>query len=236
MNFKQTRTIFLREFIAFFCSPGAYILLTLYLLVTGWFFFSTFFLSARADLRDFFNLLPIILSFTIPAITMRLFSEEYRSGSMEILGTLPVTTGDIVVGKSLSSLAFVLCMLLPTFSYPIFISFMGELDWGPVIGGYLGGLFLSAAYVGIGILASSATRNQIVAFIIGAVACLFLSIVNRMLVLIPSGLGHILQKLGTGYHFTNISRGIIDSRDILYFVSLIFLAHYAAWIINREYR
>lgn len=236
MNLKQTRTIFRREFSTFFHTPGAYILLTLYLLITGWFFFSTFFLAARADMRDFFGLMPIILSFTIPAVTMRQFSEEYRSGSMEILGTLPVSTGDIVVGKSLSSLAFVACMLLPTFSYPLFISFLGELDWGPVIGGYLGGIFLSAAYVGIGLLASSATRNQIVAFIIGAVVCLFLSIVNRMLVLIPTGLGQFLQNLGTGYHFTNISRGIIDSRDLLYFACMIFLTHYAAWIINREHR
>ncbi|OQX29574.1 MAG: ABC transporter [Spirochaeta sp. LUC14_002_19_P3] len=236
MKLNQTRTIFRREFSSFLKSPGAYILLTLYLLITGWFFFSTFFLSGRADLRSFFQLMPLILSFTIPAITMRQFSEEYRSGSMEILGTLPVTTGDVIAGKSLSSLLFVGCMLLPTLSYPVFISFLGELDWGPVIGGYLGALFLSAAYIGIGLLASSATNNQIVAFIIGTVICLFLSIIDRMLVLIPSGLGQLLQNLGTGYHFTNISRGIIDSRDIIYFASMIFLSHYAAWIINREHR
>ncbi len=236
MNLKQTRTIFRREFSTFFQSPGSYILITLYLLITGWFFFSTFFLSARADMRDFFSLMPLILSITIPAITMRQFSEEYRSGSMEILGTLPVVTADIVVGKSLASLLSVICMLLPTISYPLFIMTLGDIDWGPVIGGYLGGLFLSATYIGIGLLASSATRNQIVAFIIGAVACLSLSIVHRMLVIIPSSLVQTLQNLGTGYHFTNISRGIIDSRDLIYFASMIFLTHYAAWVINRTAR
>lgn len=236
MNIKQSINIFRREFITFFRSPGAYILITLYLLITGWFFFATFFLADRADMRDFFRLMPIILSFTIPAITMRQFSEEYRSGSMEVLGTLPVSTLDIVIGKSLSSLASVGLMLLPTISYAVFIGFLGDLDTGPVIGGYIGSLLLSAAYIGIGILASTATNNQIVAFIIGSVACLFLSLVDRMLVLIPPSLGNILQNIGTGYHFTNISRGIIDSRDLLYFASMIFLAHYAAWIVNREHR
>ena len=236
MSLHETRTIFRREFTTFFHSPGAYILLILYLLITGWFFFATFFLAGRADLRNFFSMMPFILSLTIPAVTMRQFSEEYRSGSMEILGTLPVSTWDILVGKSLSSLAFVFFMLLPTFSYPLFISTLGELDWGPVIGGYLGGLFLSATYIGIGLVASSFTSNQIVAFIIGAAACFFLSLVDKMLVLIPTGLGQILQNLGTGYHFTNISRGIIDSRDLIYFATMIFLTHYAVWIINREYR
>lgn len=236
MSLRETRTIFRREFSSFFHSPGAYILLTLYLLITGWFFFSTFFLVERADMRNFFSLMPIILSLTIPAVTMRQFSEEYRSGSMEVLGTLPVSTWDILVGKSLSSLVFVFFMLLPTLSYPLFISSLGDLDWGPIIGGYAGGILLSASYIGIGLAASSATSNQIVAFIIGAAACFFLSLVDRMLVLIPPGLGQVLQNLGTGYHFTNISRGIIDSRDIIYFAAMIFLTHYGAWIINREYR
>ena len=236
MSVKSTRLILNREFRNFFSSPAAYIVITLYLLVTGWFFFSTFFLVGRADLRGFFSLLPVILSLTIPAVTMRLFSEEYRSGSYEILGTLPVTTLDIVLGKALSALLFSAFMLLPTLSYPLFLSFLGDLDWGPVIGGYLGALLLSAAYIGLGVLFSSTTRNQIVAFILSASVCLFLSLVDRMLVLIPPGLGRILQSIGSGYHFTNISRGIIDSRDLLYFLSVIFLSLYGAWIVNREYR
>jgi len=236
MSVKSTRLILNREFRNFFSSPAAYIVITLYLLVTGWFFFSTFFLVGRADLRGFFSLLPVILSLTIPAVTMRLFSEEYRSGSYEILGTLPVTTLDIVLGKALSALLFSAFMLLPTLSYPLFLSFLGDLDWGPVIGGYLGALLLSAAYISLGVLFSSTTRNQIVAFILSASVCLFLSLVDRMLVLIPPGLGRILQSIGSGYHFTNISRGIIDSRDLLYFLSVIFLSLYGAWIVNREYR
>jgi ABC-2 type transport system permease protein len=236
MSHRESRTIFRREFTTFFQSPGAYIVITLYLLISGWFFFSTFFLAGRADMRSFFSMMPVIFSFTIPAVTMRQFSEEYRSGSIEILGTLPVSTLDILLGKSLSSLAFVAVMMLPTLSYPLFISTLGDLDWGPVAGGYLGSLLLAAAYIGIGLVASSSTKNQIVAFILAAAVSLFLSLIHNMLVLIPGSLGTVLQALGTGYHFTNISRGVIDSRDLLYFGTVIFLSHFAAWLINREYR
>lgn len=236
MSVKQCRSILSREFLSFFRSPAAYIVLILYLLITGWFFFSTFFLAGRADVRDFFGLMPIIFSFTIPAVTMRQFAEEYRSGSIEILGTLPVSNWDIVIGKSLSSLLFVCIMLLPTLSYPVFISQLGVLDWGPVAGGYIGAILMAAGYIGIGLVASSGTHNQIVAFILGTVICLFLSLVDRMLVIIPTGLGKVLQHLGTGYHFSNISRGIIDSRDLVYFGILISMTHYATWIMNREKR
>lgn len=235
---SRTRTgvIFAREFRNFFSSPGAYIVIALYLLITGWFFFSTFFLYQRADLRNFFSNMPVVLALTIPAVTMRLFSEEYRSGSYEILGTLPVSTLNIILGKALSCLAFTAIMLLPTLTYPLFISFLGDLDWGPVAGGYLGALLLSASYIAIGIFFSSTTRNQIVAFILSAAVCLFLSLIDSMLAVIPAGIGGVLQAIGSGYHFDNISRGVIDSRDILYFLSLTYLALHAAWIVNKEYR
>ncbi len=233
---KNTRFIYARELKTYFTSPTGYLVIALFLIITGWFFFSSFFLFEKADLRGFFNLLPIIFAFTIPAVTMRLFSEEYRSGSFEIIGTMPVTSLDIVAGKSLAALVFVALMLLPTISYPIFISFIGDLDWGPVIGGYTGAILLAGTYVGIGVLASSCTRNQIVAFIISAAVCLFMSLIDRMLILIPTGLGKILQAISSGYHFSNISRGILDSRDLLYFISLIFLSLFAAWIVNKDYR
>ena len=236
MNIRSTGTIFSREFKNFFTSPTGYLVIGLFLIIAGWFFFSSFFLYERADMRGFFGLLPIILAFTIPAVTMRLFSEEYRSGSFEIIGTMPVTTLDIVTGKILAALGFVIVMILPTLSYAFFISSVGELDWGPVIGGYIGTILLAASYVSIGVLTSSFTRNQIVAFIISAAVCLFLSLVDKMLVLIPSGLGNILQAVSTGYHFTNISRGILDSRDLIYFLSVIFLSIQAAWIVNRDHR
>ena len=234
MKAQSTGTIMKRELRSYFISPIAYIVITIYLAITGWFFFSTFFLAGRADMRSFFSLMPIIFSFTIPAITMRLFSEEYSTGSYEMLKTQPLTTADIVGGKFLSSVLFILIMLVPTLVYAVTISLLGSLDWGPVIGGYLGAIFLAGTYSAVGILASSLTRNQIVAFILSAAVCMFLSLINQLAWVIPPALGNILSNIGTAYHFSNISRGIIDSRDLLYFISVIFLALYGSWLLNQE--
>ena len=175
---KQILIIAAKEYKDYFISPIAYIVIFMFLIITGWFFFSTFFIFDRADLRDFFSLLPIIFSFIIPAITMRLFSEEQNIGSYEILLTMPVSFSDIAIGKFLAATLFTVSMLVPTLSYPIFISFIGELDPGPVIGGYIGTIFLAAAYCSIGLFASCLTRNQIVAFIIGCLLCFTLTILD----------------------------------------------------------
>lgn len=222
------RQIFKREFKAYFLTPVGYIVIGIFLLVSGWFFFSGFFLSGRADLRYFFSLLPVILSFAVPAVTMRLFSEEFRSGSYEILLTLPIGPIAVLLGKFLASLAFICLMILPTLSYPLFITFLGELDWGPVAGGYIGTVFLSASYCAIGLFASSLTRNQIVAFISAAVVCFLLTILDGMLFFIPPALVRLFQFVSSAYHFQNISRGVLDSRDLLYFASVCFLALLAA--------
>ncbi|MCF6335518.1 MAG: ABC transporter permease subunit, partial [Spirochaetales bacterium] len=202
--------------------------------LTGWFFFSTFFLSGRADLRDFFNLLPMVFSFIIPALTMRLFSEEYRSGSFEIAATLPVSLPDIIAGKFLATLFFTLIMLLPTMLYPVFISVLGDLDPGPVIGGYLGTILLASAFSSIGILASSLTKNQIVAFILSAAGCFFLTIISSILVFIPAFLSPLFQYTGVVFHFNNIAKGIIDSRDLIYFISVTLIGLYSTYIVVRE--
>ncbi|HEC61507.1 MAG TPA: ABC transporter, partial [bacterium] len=186
MSWKYLKIIFKRELKSFFTSPIAYIVITLYLVVTGWFFFSTFFLAGRADMRDFFSLLPFILSFTVPAVTMRLFAEEYRSGSYEILATLPVRETEILLGKYFAALAFVGIMILPTLTYPVFISFTGELDWGPVAGGYIGALLLAAGFSAIGLFASSLTKNQVIAFVISVAICFFLTIADNFLILLPT--------------------------------------------------
>ena len=161
----QVAHIFKKEFGTYFVSPIAYIVISIFLVVTGWFFFSTFFLFNQASLRNFFSLLPITFAFVVPAVTMRLFSEELNVGSYETLLTLPVTDGDVILGKFTASVAFVAAMLVPTVAYPIFVSFLGQLDWGPVVGGYVGALFLGASFSAIGLFVSSLTRNQIIAFI-----------------------------------------------------------------------
>jgi len=233
-NLKHYKTIFKKEFTSYFVTPIAYIVISIFLIVTGWFFFSTFFLYKQAELRNFFSLLPITFSFVIPAITMRLFSEERNMGSYEILLTMPVSLLDVITGKFLAALTMTGLMLVPTFSYPIFITFLGDLDWGPVIGGYLGAILLGAVYSAIGLFASSLSKNQIVSFIIGMIICFFLTLIDKMLFFIPENILPFFQYLGADYHFQNISRGIIDSRDILYFLSITFIALYATNLSMQE--
>lgn len=231
---KQAVHIFKKEFRTYFVSPIAYIVISIFLLVTGWFFFTTFFLYNQANLRNFFSLLPIIFSFVVPAVTMRLFSEELNVGSYEILLTMPVTFLDVVVGKFLSAVAFIAVMIAPTLSYPITVSFLGELDWGPVAGGYLGAVLLGASFSAIGLFASSLTRNQIIAFIISMAICFSLVLVDKMLFFLPQTLLGILSYLGADAHFQNISKGIIDSRDALYFLSVCFVGLYGAHLVMQE--
>lgn len=220
MNFKQPLTIMRKELSGYFTTPIAYIVITVFLVITGWFFFSTFFLYNQAELRGFFQLLPLVLSFVVPAVTMRLFSEEKHSGSFEILMTLPVSASDVVLGKLLAGAAFVALMLAPTLSYAVSAALVGSLDPGPVIGGYLGALLLGLAFSAAGVFASSLTRNQIVAFIVGLVICLTLTLIDKFLFFLPAPLQSAIEFMGADFHFRNISRGIIDSRDIVYFLSL----------------
>jgi ABC-2 type transport system permease protein len=223
----QVVHIFRKEFGTYFVSPIAYIVISIFLVVTGWFFFSTFFLFNQANLRNFFSLLPVTFAFVIPAVTMRLFSEELNVGSYETLLTLPVTDGDVILGKFMASVAFVAAMLVPTVAYPIFVSFLGQLDWGPVVGGYVGALFLGASFSAVGLFVSSLTRNQIIAFIGGMAICFFLTLIDKVLFFLPANLLSIFQYLGADFHFDNIAKGVLDSRDILYFLSVIFVGLYA---------
>lgn len=226
----QVIHIFRKEFNAYFISPIAYIVIAIFLLITGWFFFATFFIFNQANLRTFYTLLPLVFAFVIPAITMRLISEEINVGSDEILLTMPVTFQDVILGKFLASVALVVAMLIPTFAYPLTVSLMGQLDWGPVIGGYVGAVFLAAAFSAIGLFASALTRNQIIAFIIALAICFTLTLLDKMLYFLPRSLLSVFAYLGADFHFQNIARGIIDSRDLLYFVSLCFAGLYGAYL------
>jgi ABC-2 type transport system permease protein len=226
--------IFKKEFSTYFISPIAYIVISIFLLVIGWFFFATFFILDQASLRNFFALLPIVFTFIIPAVTMRLFSEELNVGSYETLLTLPVTYLDVILGKFLAAVTFIAAMLLPTLAYTVTVALLGRMDWGPVIGGYLGAVLLGAAFSAVGLFASSLTRNQIIAFIIGVAICFSLTLIDRMLFFLPSSILGVMSYLGADLHFQNISKGIIDSRDIIYFLSLCFIGLYAAHLILEE--
>jgi ABC-2 type transport system permease protein len=227
---RQAVKIFKKDFRSYFVSPIAYIVIAIFLLVTGWFFFTTFFLFGQASLRNFFSLLPIIFCFVIPAVTMRLVSEELNIGSYEILLTMPVTFTDVVLGKFMAATAFVVALLIPTLAYPITVSLLGQLDWGPVIGGYIGAILLGASFCAIGLFASALTRNQIIAFITGMAICFGLTLIDKMLFFLPRSLLGVLSYLGADFHFQNISKGIIDSRDIVYFLSVGFISLYAGYL------
>ncbi|MBW2145245.1 MAG: ABC transporter permease subunit, partial [Deltaproteobacteria bacterium] len=169
-------------------------------------------------------------------VTMKLFSEELNVGSYEILLTMPVTFIDVVLGKFLASVAFIVAMLIPTLAYPVTIAFLGQLDWGPVVGGYIGAVLLGAAFSAIGLFASSLTRNQIIAFIIGVAICFGLTLIDKMLFFLPSSLLGFFGYLGADFHFQNISKGVIDSRDVLYFLSICFIGLYGANLVMQEKR
>ncbi len=223
-----------KEFKSYFVTPIAYIVISIFLLVTGWFFFSAFFLYNQASLRGFFSLLPYSFAFVIPAVAMRLFAEELGTGSYEILLKLPVSFRDVILGKFFAAVAFIAIMLIPTLLYPVTISFIGDLDWGPVLGGTIGALFLGAAFAAISLFASSLTRNQIVAYITGMTLCFAFALIDKMLFFLPSSWVRVIEYLAADFHFQNIAKGVIDSRDILYFVSVVFIALYGTSIALQE--
>ncbi|MCC6749577.1 MAG: ABC transporter permease subunit [Deltaproteobacteria bacterium] len=214
-------TICRRELGAYFNSPVAYIVVTVFLLASGYLFFSQVFLVGEATLRDFFGISPLIFIFFAPAVTMRLIAEEKRSGTMELLITLPVKDWEVVVGKFLASLGLLGTAILLTLTYPLSLSTMGKLDWGAVTGGYLGLLLLGSTYLAIGLMASSWTRNQVVAFIISFAITFALYLSGKLLPLMPPSLAPIIEYVSLDSHFNNIARGVIDTRDLVYYLSLV---------------
>lgn len=214
------RTIMGRELKSYFTSPIAYIVTVCFLLLSGFLFFPTFFLDDRAELRYFFQNLPVLFSLFIPAMTMRLFSEEKKSGSLETLMTLPVTSLDVVLGKYFAALISSLFMLLPTLSYLIACNIFGHPDAGPIWGGYIGAVFLAASFCAIGLFSSSITNNQILSLFIALAICIFLTFVSSFVVLLPPFLANMLTFISASSHFDSIARGILDSRDLIYFVSV----------------
>ena len=220
---ERINAIFLREFKAYFLSPIAYIFITVYLVVTNWLFFQAFFLINQADMRGYFSILPWVFLFFVPAITMRTWAEEKKVKTLELLLTWPVSDLEVVIGKFLASFCFLGIAILLSLSVPITIMCLGKPDLGPIIGSYLGTLLMGAAYLAIGLWISSLTENQIVAFILGVVATFILFIIGNPFVtmVMPYYLVPVLSYLGLGTHFESISRGVIDSRDIIYYLSVI---------------
>lgn len=219
-RFSEIRTVMKKDLRSYFNSPIAYIVITVFIGWTGFLFFLNFFDINQAELRNLFSIMSFMFSIAIPAITMRLFAEERQSGSIEMLLTMPVSVQDVVIAKFLAGLVFSMVMVSPTLIYLLTVILVGSPDPGPVIGGYVGIFFLAAAYTAIGLLASSLTRNQIIALITGWAICVPLWGIDWVARFIPAKLSFI-AGLGIDYHFHSIERGIIDSRNVIYFLSVI---------------
>ena len=215
--------VYKRELRSYFDSPIAYIFIVVFLLLSTWLFFRGFFVYGQADLRGFFSLLPWTFLFFVPAVAMRLWAEERKLGTLELLMTLPVRDGEVIAGKFLAGLSLITLTVFLGFPLVIITAALGDLDPGPVWGGFLGAILLGGAYLAIGLFVSSLTDNQIIAFIVSVVVCFLLFIVGEPLVLInaPRSLAPLFSFLGLGAHFQSISRGVIDSRDVIYYLSII---------------
>ena len=219
----KTMPIFKREFSSYFNSPIAFIYLTVFLALSSWLFLKGFFVIGEASMRPYFGLIPWIFLFFVPAITMRLWAEEKKVGTMELLMTLPVTDTEAVLGKFLASFAFLGVSLALSLVLPVVVAALGDPDPGQIVGGYLGSILIGAAYLSIGLFISSLTENQIVAFIVSVVAIFALFILGEDFVLfgVPDRIVPLFSFLGLGGHFNSISRGVVDSRDLLYYLSVI---------------
>ncbi|MCA3246651.1 MAG: ABC transporter permease subunit [Tagaea sp.] len=221
--------IFKRELGGYFATPVAYVFLVIFLVLASVFTFylGNFFERGQADLQAFFNFHPWLYLFLIPAISMRLWSEERRSGTIELFLTLPISIGQAVLGKFLAAWAFVGIALVLTFPIWITVNVLGEPDNGIVLAGYIGSLMMAAGYLAIGACVSAITKSQVIAFVVAAAACFVFTVSGTPMVLAffagwaPQGVVEAIAGFSFLTHFAAISRGVIDLRDVVYFVSLV---------------
>lgn len=228
------RSVFIKEINSFFSSIVGYVAVLVFLVFCGLFLWvipdSSILEYGFANLDRFFDMAPWFLMLLIPAITMRSFADEFRSGTIEWLSTKPLTDIDIILGKYFASLVLVVFAILPTLIYVYTINNLSliesNIDTGGIIGSYIGLLFLAAGFTAIGIFCSSLTNNQIVGFLVGLFACYLLYSGFEALSKLPSfaeGIDYYLGMIGMSFHYTSISRGLIDTRDVIYFLSVIVL-------------
>ncbi len=211
-----------KELKSYFDSPVAYVVITLFLLIAGWQFTTSLFLANTADLRQLFGIIRFILLFFIPAVSMRLLSEEKRVGTIELLLTMPLKEWQLVMGKFLAAYALIAITLILTGVHYITIASVGNPDFGATLGGYLGLILMVGVYLAIGIFTSSLTQNQIIAFILAFVIIFVFYILDKVVFFMPHFIANLLELLSTDYHFGNLARGVIDSRDIIYYLSMMF--------------
>jgi ABC-2 type transport system permease protein len=213
-----------RQFRSYFNGPVAYIVICVVMLTLGFFFWNTFFLYGRASAREMFRWLSLILVFALPALTMGLLAEEKRTGTIELLITMPVTDAQVILGKFLGVFGLYAVVLVLTLAYPISVSTLGNLDWGPVWSGYLGLLLQGSAVLAIGLMASSWTDNQLIALFVALTLSVFFWVLDKFLALLPTNAASALEWLSFDYHFQSMARGVVDLRDVLFFFSVTIFA------------
>lgn len=229
---KGFKSVFRREFKAYFTTPVAYVFLVIFLFFSGYLTFKQgFFEAGQADMNAFFVNLPLLFVFMVPSTAMRLWAEERRSGSIELLFTLPVTVTGAVLGKFFAAWAFLGIALLLTFPMPFTVGYLGDPDWGPIFTGYLGSFFLAGGFLAIGSFFSALSKNQVISFILSVVACAVLvfaglpTTLNYLSSFLPDGMVSIVEQLSFQEHFRSIRQGVLLLSDISYFLILI-----AGWV------
>ena len=220
---RKMSTIMRRELGAYFNSPIAYVVISVFLVLSAFLFFNALFLQQQAELRELFDgfwttLLVAILG---PAITMRLFAEERSNDTLELLLTMPVTDWDIVLGKYFAALVLFGYAMLAMGCFAVTVAFLGPLDKGAAFAGFVGLYLTTATYMAIGLMASAFTKNQIVAFLMSVTMCLLLWLVGKVVQVMPPSIQPFVDWIGVDNHIGNMARGVFDTRDLLYFFSII---------------
>lgn len=223
---NQLGVIFRRELSSYFATPLAYVFIMIFLVSAGSFafFFGNFFQSGQADLRIFFNYHPWLYLFLVPALSMRLWAEERKSGTLELLMTLPVSLADMVLGKFLAAWVFTGIALILTFPIWITVNYLGDPDNGVILGGYIGSWLMAGSLLSVGSCISACTKNQVIAFIITVVVCFFMMMSGMSIVMdwMPDWFAtwvlESIAALSFLSHFNSISKGVLEIRDLLYFL------------------
>lgn len=232
------RAIVKKELRHYFFSPLAYVVISIFLAITGWFFTSNLFLIKEAELRGVMEIMPLVLMFFIPAITMRTIAEEKKLDTIQLILTMPLKEWQLVVGKYLSVLILFLVTLLFSLFYPLVLSLIGDPDTGVIISSYLGIVLLGSSYIAIGIFASSLTSNQVIAFISGFSIIFSVFMISRLQMILPVGLQDLVEKFSILSHFDNLARGVISTSDIVFFIllNILFLSASTILLITRRGR
>lgn len=225
---SQVTPVFKREFLGYFRSPVAYVFLIVFLMASVGlaFFIGQFFRANQASLESYFTFHPWLFLFLIPAVGMRLWSEEKRTGTIELLFTLPLTTLDAVLGKFLAAWAFLTVAILLSFPMVITVGYLGDPDWGVIAASYLGSILMAGSYLGVCSLTSALTKNQVISFVLSVLACLILvflgwSVFNGALsAVLPVWAVDLVANFSFVTHFNAFTKGIIDPKDVAFFLSL----------------